>query len=482
MASAPTGRMLNVLISTKLSVMKKTIYIVACTALLTGCKQYSNYERPEELTQGIEKLYRDTTATYQVVQADTTNFGNTPWQKVFTDAKLQSLIRKALENNLNLQSTELNIEQSKQALKIARLAYLPSLTLGGQGTATSWDYGKATQTYSFPLTASWQIGALGSKRNIKKQAQANLEYTKEYRQAVRTSLIAGVANLYYTLQMLDEQLKTTKETVEIWKENVRVMEAMKVGGMTTEAAVGQARANYYQLEASIPVLEENIRQAENSLCTLLAEPAHSIERNAFAADGFPASYSTGIPLQLLANRPDVRAAEAQIAASFYNINVARSSFYPSLTITGQAAWTNSYGLIVNPGKILASAIASFSQTLFANGQLTAQLKVSKLQYENTLLQFRNTLLNAGNEVSNALSAYQSAQLQETAREKQVEQLNHTLEQTQMLFTHTNQTTYLEVLTAQQSLIQAQLNLISVRFDKVQAGINLYQALGGGREK
>lgn len=452
---------------------------MGCSALLCSCGIMKNYERPAEVTYGIEKLYRDTTATQAV--ADTANFGNTPWQQVFTDPHLQALIEKALANNTDLHSAEISVKQAQASLKIARLAYYPSLTFSPQGTLSSWDFGKATKTYNVPLTASWQFN-LFSLRNNKKQAQTAVEMTKEYKQAARTSIIAAVANLYYTLQMLDEQLKTTEETVKIWAENVRAMELMKEGAMTNEAAVGQAKANYYNLLTSVPALKQSITQAENALCSLLHEAPHTIERGSFNADAFPASYSVGVPVQLLSNRPDVRAAELQLAQAFYGVNIARAAFYPSLNITGQGVWTNSAGgAIVNPGKILANALASLTQPIFANGKLMAQLKISKLQYEHAQVQFEQALLNAGQEVSDALALYHSAELQQESRQKQVETLTQTLENTKQLFQYSATTSYLETLTAQQSLIQAQLNLISDKFDKVQAAISLYQALGGGRE-
>lgn len=461
--------------------MKNLLYIVGCSTLLCSCGIMSNYQRPEGLTNGIDSLYRDTTSTYATVKADTTNFGNTPWQDVFTDPQLQALITKALANNTDMQSAELSVQKVEAALKVARLAYYPSIAFSPQGTLSSWDFGKATKTYNVPVSASWQFN-LFSLRNNKKQAQVNLDMTKAYKQATRTSIIASVANLYYTLQMLDEQLKTTEETVKIWAENVRAMELMKEAAMTNEAAVGQAKANYYNLLTTVPVLKQSISQTENALCSILHEAPHPISRSTFNADAFPASYSTGVPLQLLANRPDVRAAEMQLASAFYGVNVARSAFYPSLNISGQAGWTNAAGsAIVNPGKILASAVASLTQPIFANGQLKAQLKISKLEYENARLQFEQSLLNAGQEVSNALATYQAAQQQQDSRQKQVETLTNTLENTKQLFQYSTGTTYLETLTAQQSLIQAQLELISVKFDKVQAAITLYQALGGGRE-
>lgn len=449
--------------------------------MLASCGIYKNYERPQQLAQGIDSLYRDTTATYSVVKADSVNFGNTPWEQVFTDPQLQTLIRKALANNTNLLNADLSIQQIQAGLKMERLAYYPSLAFSPQGTLSSWDFNKASKTYAFPIAASWQLGSMGTIRNTKKQYEMNLEMTKAAKQAARTSIIANVANLYYTLQMLDEQLKTTEATIKIWAENVRAMELMKTGGMTTQAAVSQAKANYYNLQATIPTLKNSISQSENALCTLLCEAPHPISRGTFNADAFPADYSVGMPVQLLANRPDVHAAEMKIAAAFYGVNIAKSAFYPSLNITAQGSWTNNAGMIVNPGKILATLIGNITQPLFANGKLKANLKISELQYEAAQNDFKSTLINAGSEVSNALAQYQAASQQEEACKRQVAELTTALESTQQLFQHSTGTTYLETLTAQQSLIQAQLTLISDKFDKVQAAINLYQALGGGRE-
>lgn len=448
--------------------------------MLVGCSGiYKNYERPASLTQGMDSLYRNTTEN--VVNADTASYGNTPWQEVFTDPQLQALINKALANNTNLLNADLSIQQIQAGLKMQRLAYYPNIAFQPQGTMSSWDFNKASKTYAFPIAASWQFASMGTIRNTKKQYEMNLEMTKAAKQAARTTIIANVANLYYTLQMLDEQLKTTQATINIWAENVRAMEAMKEGGMTNQAAVSQAKANYYNLQSTVPTLKNSITQTENALCTLMCEAPHSISRGTFNADNFPTSYSIGMPVQLLANRPDVHAAEMKIASAFYNVNIAKAAFYPSLNITAQGSWTNNAGMIVNPGKILATLLGSISQPLFANGRLKANLKISQLQYEAAQNDFKSTLLSAGQEVSNALAQYQAAAQQEEACRHQVAELTTALENTKMLFQHSASTTYLETLTAQQSLIQAQLTLISDKFDKVQAAINLYQALGGGRE-
>ena len=462
--------------------MKFQISVLVCsTVLLSGCRVYSNYERPERIQ--TEGLYRDAVTGETLAATDTTSLGNMPWQQVFVEPQLQSLISKALENNADLRTADLAIEQVKAGLRVSRLAYLPSLALGPNGAISSYDGGKATKTYSLPVQASWQIGALGSLRNAKKQAEMTLLQTKAARQAAQTSIIAAVANLYYTLQMLDEQLRTSEETCVLWDKNVIAMEAMwKVGGLTNSAAVAQAKANLLQLRGNVATIKESIASAENALCVLLHEPPHAIERGAFRGSSLPATLSVGVPLQLLSGRPDVRQAEYNLAAAFYATNEARANFYPSLTISGSAGWTNSAGgYVVNPAKVLASAMASLTMPLFANGQLTANLKIKKANQEAACLAFEKQLLTAGQEVSDALSAYQTANEREELAQQQVEQLQVAVESTNALFTHGNTTSYIETLTAQQSLLSAQLSLISNRFDKVQAVVSLYQALGGGRE-
>lgn len=457
--------------------------ILGCGLLLSGCNLYKSYERPAQLND-IQGLYRDTTTVEgsALAEADTTNFGNTPWREVFTDPLLQELIDSALVRNFDLQKAELNIRSAEQAMKISRLAYYPSLSFAPQGGISTFDGSKAAKTYTLPLSATWNLGSWGSLYNNRKLADVTVLQTKVAKQATRTAIISAVANLYYTLQMLDAQLETTQETVLLWQRNVEVMEAMREAGMTNDAAVAQAKANLYELQTSVPALQNSIRQVENSLCLLLAEPSHAIRRNAFDADGFPASMQTGVPVQLLSNRPDVRIAELTLMSKFYNVNIARSAFYPSLNISGTAGWTNSAGsVVVNPAKFFANAAASIVQPLFANGKLRANLKISQNDYEAAVLDFQNAVLAAGQEVSNALSDYQTAVLQQQQREKEVRILADALEKTDYLFQHTNTTTYLEKLTAQQSLLNAKLSLINDKYNKVQAAITLYGALGGGRD-
>lgn len=461
--------------------MKKIIFPLISVALLTSCGLFKNYKRPEAFANVTENIYRDTTSMTAVLEtADTANFGNTPWREVFTDPKLQALIEKVLVSN-DMQKADMNIEKAKAYLTISKLAYIPSLVFAPSGELTSIDNSKAVQTYTLPISASWNIGSFGSLQNAKKYAKTNLFMAKAAKQATQTALIAAVAQMYYTLQMLDEQYATAFETSKLWEKNVEAMKAMKEAGMVNNAAVAQASANYHTLCATLPTLQNSIRQTENALCVLLAEAPHAIDRNAFGTYDFPESMQVGIPVQLLSNRPDVRIAEAQLAAAFYNVNIARSKFYPSITISGVAGWTNNVGAVVNPGKLLLNAAASLAQPLFMNGQLVANLKVSKLDYEAAALDFHDAVLKAGAEVSNALSDFQTAHLQQQEREKQVKALETATEETLLLFQHSNTTTYLETLTAQQGLLSAKMSLITDKYNKLNAGINLYKALGGGRE-
>ncbi len=461
---------------------RQIIYFVLGCSVLSGCNLYSNYERSGSAESTAKNLYRDGVSSTSPSQAvDTVHFGMYPWREVFTQPELQSLIVKALDNNADMKKAELNIEKAKAGLRISKLAYIPSLALAPQGTISSFDMGKASKTYTLPLSISWDFGSMGNLRNLKKQANVGLLQTKAAKQATQTAIISAVANMYYTLTMLDEQLKTSKETIELWQQSVETLEAMKQAGMVNELSVAQAKANLFELKASVPALENSIRATENALCVLLGETPHGIARGTFDSESFPAELSAGVPLQLLSARPDVRLSELALASQFYGVNIARAAMYPSLNITGTAGWTNSAGgMTINPPKFFANLAGSIVQPLFANGRLKANLKINKLALEEAEIDFHQTLLKAGQEVSDALSNYQTAVAKQQLREEEVVTVQEALDYVQFLFQHTNTTSYLETLTAQQSLISAQLALINDKYAKVQAVIALYQALGGGK--
>lgn len=466
--------------------MHKILPLLAGTMLLTSCGLLGHYERDVKGVDSLtRKLYRDPTQIDAALMVtDTVSFGNMPWQEVFTDVKLQALIRKALAQNTDLCQTALTIKQAEIGLRVNKLAYLPQIAFSPSGTLSKvFIEGKSmTETYNLPMQASWQIDAFGTLYNAKKQGELTLVQAKVVRQAAHTAIVTGVANLYYSLQMLDEQLSTTRSTLVLWHKNIKAMEAMKEAGMTNAAALSSAKAQVLQIESTIPRLEYNIRQLENSLSVLLHEAPHAIDRNPFTADGFPSSFSTGIPLSLLANRPDVAIAEAKLATAFYGVQGARGKFFPQLTISAQGAFTNSLGgMVMNPGKFLASGIASLTQPLFAQGKIKAGYEIAKLQQEAAQLSFEQSLLTAGQEVSNALAAYHTTCTITDIVQRRVEELQKANDDTEFLFRNGNTTSYLETLTAQMNLLNGRLSLINQRYDKVQAVIKLYQALGGGRQ-
>lgn len=458
----------------------KVITLMCAAALLSSCHIYKAYDRPEDiLTEG---LYRDTVAPDDTLVSDTANFGNVPWREVFTDPQLQAYIEQALANNADLRTALLSVEQAKASLMSARLAYLPQLSLSPQGTLTNWDKGAATsKTYNIPVSASWQIDLFGQILNPKRAAQVSLKQAQFTRLAVQTQIIAYTANIYYTLLMLDRELEITESTVGILKKYVETLEAMKDFGSANSAAVEQSRSAYAQTAASLSDLRQSLTETENAFCLILNEPAHAIGRSTLEAQELPSDFSAGIPLQLLSNRPDVKAAEMTLAACYYNTNSARAAFYPQIMLNGSAGWTNNSGAgIVNPGKLLASLIGSLTQPLFYRGQNIARLRQARAQEEQAKIAFQTSLLSAGNEVSNALALYQNTTQKVHSRDVQVNSSRKAAEDTKELF-NMGTSTYLEVLTAQQSYLGAQLAQVSDRFDLMQAVINLYQALGGGRE-
>ena len=392
--------------------MKKIIVLTTATALLSSCGIYTKYQ-PAETTP--DNLYGE-----EVAVDDTTNFGNVNWRELFTDPQLQALIEQGLQNNTDLRSAQLQIEEAEAALMSAKLAFLPSFALSPQGTISSFDGGKATKTYTLPVTASWELDIFGRLRNAKQQAKALYAQSKDYQQAVRTQLIAGIANVYYTLLMLDEQLAISQQTEEAWKETVASTRALMDAGLANEAATSQMEAAYYSVQTSILDLKEQINQVENSLALLLAETPRRYERGKLADQRLPEDVAVGVPMQMLSNRPDVRAAERSLEQAFYATNQARAAFYPSIVLSGSAGWTNSAGsMIVNPGKFLASAVGSLTQPLFNKGQIMAQYRIAKAQQEEASLSFQQALLNAGSEVNDALVACQTSKAKTLLFEKQI---------------------------------------------------------------
>lgn len=458
--------------------MRKIVYALLGVLLLTSCSIYRKYERPEDLP--LDGLYRDNDST--AVAEDSLTLGDLPWQELFRDSLLQDLIRYGLEHNTDMQVALLRVDQAQAQLKAAKLSFLPSLTFAPQGALNSTDGGKtALKTYELPVQASWEIDLFGNLLNAKRGTQAVLLQQEAYKRAVCSGLVANIANDYYTLLMLDEQIGISSSALELWKEQVRLMESMLRVGEETENAVTQARANLYALEATHNDLLRQQREAENALCTLLGMVSQPIRRSSLAEQVLPEQLNIGIPVRLLSKRPDVMQAEMALAEAYYTTNQARSAFYPQLVLSGNAGWTNSLGeAVTNPGGWILSAVASLAQPIFNRGKLVSNLRVSKDEEEIAKLNYQQALLDAGEEVNNALYASASAQRNWEIHTKQCTELERTAETSEALYL-TGNASYLELLTAQQSLLDARLNVASDRFTQLQSVINLYSALGGGSE-
>ena len=355
------------------------------------------------------------------------------------------------------------MKEAEALLTASKLAYLPSVSLTPQGTIRKVEGESATKSYNLAASADWEIDIFGRITNAKREAKAVLEQSEAYR----------------PLLMLDKQYEISRSTAELWAENLRVMKALKEAGQTTEMAVAQIEASKLAVDASLLSLQQQITEMENSISSLLGDVPRQIERSTLDAQSFPDTLLVGVPLQLLQRRPDVRQSEAALAAAFYVTNQAYAAFYPSITLSGSAGWTNAAGaLITNPGEWLLSAVGSLVQPLFNRGQNVANLKVAKAQQEEALLTFRQSLLDAGTEVNSALLQWQTARQRLKLDEQQIASLESAVRSSELLMLHSSQN-YLEVLTARQTLLDAELSAVADRFDEIQGVINLYHALGGG---
>ena len=447
-----------------------TFILLWAVCLMTGCSIYKPYFRPEVQTEG---LYRDLEET-----RDTASIATLGWRNLFSDKNLQALIEKGLERNTNLRVAHIRVKAAEAVLMNARLSYLPSVVLTPDGSISGTEGAKAIKTYNLAASASWEIDLFGKVTNAKREALAALEGSRAYRQAVETQLIATIANSYYMLLMLDRQLIISEQTLITWKETEHSIEALKRAGKSNDAAVLQAKANRLALEASVVSIRKSIRETENGLSALLADTSHDIMRGALQKKQFPDTLSAGLPVQLLANRPDVRQAEWNLAQAYYATNAARSAFYPSLTLSGSIGWTNNVGgVVVNPGSWLFSAVGSLMQPLFNKGTNIANLRQAKARQEEALLLFQQSLLDAGKEVNNALTRWQSARIRMDYVNQQIMTLQEAVRKTELLMQHTS-TNYLEVLTARQRLLEAELTQAQDKFEEIQGVIDLYHAVGG----
>lgn len=450
----------------------RKLYLIAAVLLTASCAGYKQYAEDNDISVG----------DYQALAADyldtAHNMAQLSWGDYFTDPDLKALIGEALESNIDLRQARLRVAQAEASLQAARLAYLPSLALAPQGSASRFAEA-SSRGYTLPVTAEWQLDIFGSLTSQKRSAAARAQQAADYQQAAQAELIAAVSDLYYQLVMLDAQKSILIQTDSIWTSEVATIEALMEAGRTNSAGVGQMRASLCEVKMQQLELERSIRIVEQHICLLLSQPYHTVRRGTFDALQMPSQAAVGVPVQLLANRPDVRAAQRQVEAAFYEVGTAKAAFYPNLTLSGLLGWSNSQGGIeVNPAQLLMNAVAQLTQPIFAQGRLRANLKISQAEYESARLAFVQTVLKAGNEVNEALLDCQTASAKRELLIQQRAMLTDVFDATKELM-NKGTATYLEVLTSQEKLLNAQLGTVANDAAAAQALVRLYIALGGG---
>jgi len=443
-------------------------YILLSVALCWG---YSSVSNAAVQSQGLASSENQATEEY--------SFDADSWRNIFQDVLLRRLIEQGLAHNTDLNVARLRIDQAEATFKAARLANLPSLAFSPTAGISSFGGSQTVKTYSLPLQASWQVDIFGRLKDAKLQQKMLVESSKAYQQAVQVNLVANIARSYYQCALLDAQLSLARQSVDIWDETVRAMKAFMAEGQYTDAAVSQAEASREQVKTTVLDLQQQMREAVNNIRVLVGDSTNSVNiafgNNAIGSKDINLDATQAVPLNKLSYRPDVHQAEMNLAASIYATKEARVAFYPSLTLSGTAGWTNSSGMIVNPGKVLLEAIASLTQPIFQNGRLKADLAIKKSQQEEARLQFQQALLNAGVEVNNALTQAQTYTNKSVLLENQVKSLERTVKSTRLL-QQNGSSNYLEVLTAQENLLSTQMSRLENEYNKVAAQIALYQAM------
>ena len=470
--------------------MKKILFLVITVGLLlTGCGLHKKYVPTVTPPANSFGIIDDSLATQ-----GGNSLAQLSWREFFTDPLLQQLIEQVLENNTDLNSARIAVEQSEAMLKAAKLAYLPLLSFAPQGTIASFDYSKASKTYSLPLQMSWDVEAFGSITNKKRAANAVLLQAQCYEETVRSNLVSSVAQQYSMLQVLDRQLEILIQTDSLWNASLETQKSLWENGKAYSTAVNQMEASYLSVKTQIVDTRRNIRAVENAICKLLGVAPQHVNRQRWGTtflhhadatgDAEQRMFDTrylhlGVPAMLLENRPDIRMANHAMEEAFYNTAAARAAFYPSITLNGSAGWTNSAGgLIVDPGKILLSAIGSLTQPIFARGKLKANRRIAELTEEDLQKKYVQTVINAGNEVNEAMADCQAAREKHQYYSRQVRVLHEAYIGTHELMDN-GKASYLEVLKAQETLLDAQLSQAMNMYDAAQAVIELYIALGGG---
>ncbi len=467
--------------------IKNIIAVAAVGMTLTGCGIYNKYEQKTETPANVFGL----DGTQHPTDG---SIADMSWREFFTDPMLQQLIEQVLAQNTNLNSARIAVEKSQASLKTARLAYLPSLALAPQGQLSSFDGATPTKTYNLQMQMSWDIDVFGSITNKKRAAKAVLLQAQLMEESTRANLISATAQQYFLLQMLDRQLEILTMTDSLWAAGLETQKTLWENGKAYSTAVNQLESSWLNVKTQLVDIRRNIRATENAICKLLCITPQHIERSKWGTSALHHPEATGkdtgqrmfdikflnigVSAAMLELRPDIRLANACMEEAFYNTQAARSAFFPTITLSGAAGWTNNGGAgIVNPGKLLWNAIGQLTQPIFQRGNIRANYKINKLTEEDTQRKYVQTVIDAGNQVNEALADCQVAREKHQYYHRQVAVLNEAYTGTHELMDN-GKANYLEVLTAQESLLSAQLNEVSNMYNGAMAVIGLYVALGG----
>jgi outer membrane protein, multidrug efflux system len=457
-----------------ISLRRPFLYILVPVLFLTSCKMLQPYKRPDIVS--VDKLFRDLSID------DTVNIADIPWKNIFTDTHLQKLINEAIINNSDLQIALARMSKAEANLMQSKLAFIPSINANANGSFQNKnsDGSGVSEAYKLYGSMSWEADIWGKLRSTKR---ANLDLFLEseaYKRAVQTQLVAEVATDYYTLMAYDAQLQITEKTLGLRDSDVETIRLLKESDVVTGADLVLSQANKYSTEVTIPDIKQNIYRAENALSVLLGRTPGLIERGSL--DGQQISYDikTGVPASLLANRPDVMEAEYQFRYSFDMTNVARSYFYPSVTISANGGLSETdLSRLFNANTIFWNLTGGLVQPIFNQGVNNQRLKIAKANQDEFLAAFKQKLLNAGKEVTNAMHEYQTASDKMTLRSSQIEFLGKSVDYTMELLKYTSNTNYTDVLTSEERLLSAQLGSINDKLQQLQALVELYRSLGGG---
>lgn len=460
----------------------KYIGILGLALFLQSCFVAKDYNRPEQVIN--EKLYR----TDQLSQ-DSLSMADISWKEIFTDQKLAQYIEKGLSNNLDIRIALQNIEAAQAYVKQGKAAYFPTITGNASYTHSTQSMNSQLgpllgsrqflNQYEISGSLSWEADIWGKIRSNQRAFVASYLQSVSAHQAVKSELVAGIASTYYQLLALDEQKKITEETIANRESSVETIKLLKDAGNVTEVAVRQTEAQLLNAKALLLDIDNNIKLMENSFSILLGEAPHKIERGTLNAQVVNADMKTGVPIQLLSNRPDVMAAEYALINSFEMTNVARSNFYPAIRLTANGGLQGiEFDRLFDAHSLFGSVVASLAQPILNGRQIRTQYEVSKAQQETALLNYKKTILNASKEVSDAMYTFQTNDQKVQLKQDEFEAYNDAITYSEELQVY-GMANYLEVLTARENALNAQLSVINTQYGRLNAIVQLYKAVGGG---